>query len=94
MIEVKVRGVTYCIPEEIWTVACETFRQQYARGVKVVPLARRISAELMPASFDDPFSQERLTRCLLSHFGKKGGKKKLRVSLPHQDTQLTLFGGA
>ncbi len=89
VVSVIVRGVEYCIPQEIWSVACETFRQQYAKGADVPTLARRIAQELMPVSSEDPFGEERLRRCLLSHFGRRGGKR--RVSLPKQEQQLLLF---
>lgn len=94
MVSVTVRGATYFIPQEIWVVALRTFEQQYKRfGGSVPQLARAVASELMPVGSWDPFSEERLTRCLLSHFGKRGGKKKkvLRASLPKCEKQLTLF---
>ena len=93
---IEVRGVEYHLDEKVWTLARRTFEQQYPTWKrekrKVVDLARMIAADLMPASFDDPWSQERLTRCLLSHFGRKGGKKKgSQASLPRVTGQLVLF---
>lgn len=88
-VAVKCRGLVYWIPTRIWFVARETFRQQYKRGVDVPTLARRIAHDLMPQSEEDYFSEERLRRCLLAHFGRKGGK--FRASLPNQPQQLTLF---
>lgn len=104
-VAITVKGVEYHIPEEIWRVACRTFEQQYSKGWARPPgsiwgLANRIASDLMPARHEDPFSEERLTRCLLSHFGKHGGKKqgkkqgkkgnKKQASLPHGQMDLPL----
>lgn len=91
VVAITVRGVTYHLSATVWRLARETFRQQYQKGVDVPTLARRIARELMPQTEEDYFSEERLRRCLLSHFGKRGGR---RASLPHQGNQLSLFGDA
>jgi len=92
MTEVIVKGTAYCVPTEILNVAMVTFDQQYGRASGSVPaLARRIAHELMPATREDPFSAERLTRCILSLKGRRGGRRKKRDSIPHQEQQLELF---
>lgn len=84
-IEVKRDGITYAIPGVIWRRAVVTFDQQYRLYKGRVPLlARLIGNELMPANNDDPFSAERLARCLLAHKGSRARKPA--------SGQGTLFG--
>lgn len=80
--------MTYTIPAEVWRTATVTFDQHYRRGIDVPALASRIAAELMPASRQDPFSEERLRRCLLSVKGRRGVQKRQRVSKEGQQASL------
>lgn len=68
-------GLTYSIPTPVWNLAEATFDQQYKPGVDVRSLCRNIGEELMPTDRHDPFSSERLARCLMSVKGRAGGKK-------------------
>jgi hypothetical protein len=89
VVTIQVKGTPYCIPTEVWEVALVTFDQQYPRWEGTVPsLARAIARDLMPARREDLFSEERLTRCLLSVKGRAGAKKRARLS---SRVQLNLF---
>lgn len=87
MTVVTVKGMDYHVPTGVLRLALVTFDQQYAGGVDVRSLARNIAHELMPARWDDPFSEERLARCILSLKGRAGAQKRRRT----RDQQASLF---
>lgn len=87
-IYVKSVNMTYSIPRKTWDRAIEMFDQEY-RGSNAIELAKKIAGQLMPSNREDPYREERLWKCLLSHKGKAANKKKTKQE--PRDKQQELF---